>query len=171
VIRSSLICAAALGAALVAAGCGSGGGSSPGPADYRVDIYDGWPPIVKHKRVGGYLESSWYDVPGVPITISIDTRRADETGSPAASADLARIQTTKLPGYRERGMRWIRLGGRPVLRWSFDVPGDQSRIEYFFEECGISFVVRGSMETEEFKIYAESTRAMTKTIEVPDCDE
>jgi hypothetical protein len=148
---------------VVFAGCG-GGSSSPNPADYKVKIFNGWPQDQNQEQVGGYTESSWHD-PAVPkdITITIDSRVADEAGSPAANADLARIQTTQLSGYRERGMKRIKLGGRPTVQWSFDF-ADESRVDLFFEECGISFLVRGLATPVSFEALSESFREMTSTI-------
>jgi len=119
-------------------------------------------------RVGSYTESSWHD-PAVPkdITITIDSRAADEAGSPAANADLARIQTNQLSGYRERGMKRVKLGGRPTIQWAFDM-GEESRVDFFFEECGISFVVRGKATPFSFESLSESFREMTSTIKA-DC--
>jgi hypothetical protein len=144
-------------------GCG-GSGNTPDPVDYKVNIFNGWPQDQNQERVGSYIESSWHD-PASPkeITITIDSRAADEAGSPAANADLARIQTTQLNGYRERGMKRVKLGGRPTVQWAFDI-ADESRVDFFFEECGISFVVRGLATPFSFESLSESFREMTSTI-------
>ena len=155
--KLSLTCAVALVAVVALTGCGSSDPSGPG--DYQAGVYEGWPQIVKNEQVEGYLENAWQDPAYEYVIIAFDTRASDETAPPLASAQLARIQTTKLVGYRERGMRWIRLGGRPAVRWSFNV-GDRSHIEFFFEECGISFLVRGTMGLPGFSALSESMREM-----------
>lgn len=147
------------------AGCG-GSEESSGPADYQVDI-ETWTQIADHKKVEGYVESAWHDPPYPFVIIAIDTRSSDETAPPLASAQLARIQTTKLVGYKERGMRWIRLAGRPAVRWAFNV-GDKAHIEYFFEECGISFLVRGTTALAGYTPITEHMRQMATTIRT-DC--
>ncbi len=167
-LRSSLACGTALLAILaLLAGCGSS--SQADPAAYRADIYDDWPQIENHKQVEGYDESAWRDPAYTYVIITIDSRAADETGSPLENAQLARVQTTRLHGYRERGMKWIRLGGRPAVRWAFDV-GKQANIRWFFEECGVSFLVRGTTGLYGFQALSESMREMAATIK-PACDE
>jgi hypothetical protein len=136
---------------------------------YDVEIFNGWPQDVSDKKVGGYLESSWHDPASAAVTITIDSRASDETGSPRADAELAQIQTSKLPGYRERGLKRIKLGGRPAVQWAFDVPGE-ARVDYFFEECGTSIVVLGSTTPVSFEALSESFREMAATIKVA-CDE
>jgi hypothetical protein len=160
-IRTTLICAAILSAAAISlAGCGS---SDPAaPTDYKVEAFS-WPQIAKHKPVEGYVESAWHDPAYSYVVLAVDTRSSDETASPQASAQLARIQTTKLSGYKERGVKWIRLSGRPALRWAFDL-GNRAHIEYFFEECGISFVVRGTSGLPGFSSISETFRAIATTI-------
>jgi hypothetical protein len=163
IVRAGVI----LVASLLVAGCG-GGSSSSDPSDYKVDILNGWSQITKEKRVGGYTENAWRD-PVSPI-IAIDTRPADETGSPMANADLAKIQTYQLPGYRERGVKRIKLGRRPAVQWGFDTANERSGIDFFFEECGISFIVRGTMGTVAFEAFEDSFREMAETIKAG-CDE
>jgi len=153
--------------ALAVAGCG---GSSPAdPAAYHADIYTDWPQLKKHKQVEGWDESAWRDPAYTYVIITIDSRATDETGSALQNAQLARIQTTKLHGYKERGMRWIKLGGKPTVRWSFDM-GEQANIRWFFEECGVSFVVRGTTGLYGFTALSESMREMAATIKVNGCE-
>ncbi|MDX6602218.1 MAG: hypothetical protein QOF13_1420 [Solirubrobacterales bacterium] len=156
-----------LAVALCTGGCGGSDGPTR-PARYDITINNGWPQIEDEKQVAGFLESAWRDPVG-PI-IAINTRLSDEIGSPMANAQLAQIQTSKLPGYRERGLKRIKLGGRPVVRWAFDMPKEESRFELFFEECGTSFIVRGSMGTVGFEAFVDSFSEMASTIKV-NCDE
>jgi hypothetical protein len=154
-------------AALILSDGDSQGGPTR-PAHYDVAINNGWPRTDDEKQVSGYLESAWRDPVGP--TIAIDTRLADETGSPMANAELAQIQTSKLPGYRERGLRREKLGGRPVVTWGFDVSNEESGFELFFEECGTTFIVRGAMATIAFEAFARDFREITSSIKVH-CDE
>lgn len=112
-------------------------------AQYDAGIANSWAPDGSDRRVGDYLESSWRYPGNRAAAFTIYSRMADETGSPAAAADLARVQIHKLPGYRERGLKDVRLRGLPAVRWAFDLPGTVYA-EYFFEECGISLVTRAS---------------------------
>jgi hypothetical protein len=153
-------------AALILSGGGSKGPTRP--AHYDVAINNGWPRTDDEKQVSGYLESAWRDPVGP--TIAIDTRLSDETGSPMANAELAQIQTSKLPGYRERGLRREKLEGRPVVTWGFDVSNEESGFELFFEECGTTFIVRGAMGTIAFEAFARDFREVTSSIKVH-CDE
>lgn len=153
---------------LCTGGCGGGDEEADHPARYQITINNGWPQIEDEKEVAGFLESAWLDPVG-PI-IAINTRLADETGSPMANAQLARIQTSKLPDYRERVFKKIRLGGRPTVKWGFDISKDESRMEFFFEECDTAFIVRGSMGTIGYEAFTGSFSDMTSTLKA-DCDE
>jgi hypothetical protein len=135
---------------------------------YDVELFNGWPQDENDKRVGSYLESAWHDPALLTTVIAIDARESDETGSPLAEAELARIQTNQLPDYRERGLKKIVLGGKPTVRWAFDVTGER-RIDYFFEECGTDIVVRGTTPPGTFSSLSESFRSIASTIKVV-CD-
>ncbi len=112
-------------------------------ARYAAGVSGGWRQDSSDRRVGDYLESSWHYPANREAAFTIYSRLADGTASPAVAADLARVQTDKLPGYRERGLKEVELRGNPAVRWTFGLPG-AIYVEYFFEECGISFVARGS---------------------------
>jgi hypothetical protein len=157
---------AALAAGLLLAGCG-GGSESAEPGDYHVEINNGWNQFSKDKKIGGYIESAWRD-PESPI-IAIDTRASDETGSPMASADLARVQTSGLPGYRDLEVKpQITLGGHQMVQWGFHTADERAGYDLFFEDCGISFIVRGTMGTRSYWDYVRAFREMAKTIKA-DC--
>jgi hypothetical protein len=164
---AALLTILALTGAFALAGCGGGSEGPSAPAHYHVKIYNGWPQETDEEQVGRYLENEWYDPADNEITITIDSRIADETGSPIANAELARIQTANLPHYRERGLKRIRLGGRPTVQWAYDLAGE-SRLAFFFEECGTDFLVRGRAFMVE--PYAGAFREMASTIKVA-CDE
>jgi hypothetical protein len=163
VIRAGVV----LAISLFIAGCG--GSSEPDrPATYKITINNGWPKVVDEKKVAGFLESAWRDPVGP--TVAVNTRLASETGSPMYNAQLAQIQTSKMPGYRERGMKRLKVGGRPVVYWAFDVANEESRVEYFFEECDTLFILRGAMGTVGYEAFARDWRAFTASIK-PDCNE
>lgn len=153
---------------LVIVGCG-GSSSSPDPAAYDVEPFNGWPQITNEEKVGGYVENAWRD-PESPI-FAVDSRPAEETGSPMANADLALVQTRELPGYKERWLKKVKLAGRPTIEWAFDTADERSGIDFFFEECGVSFVTRGTMGQIAFEALSQSMREMTRTVKVKGCDE
>jgi|GEM_PF-2682106 len=157
-----------LAALLLMAGCGSSD-KTVDPTAYDVEPFNGWPQITKEEKVGGYVENAWLD-PASPI-FAVDSRPADETGSPTASAGLALVQTHELPGYKERWMKKVNLAGRPTIELAFDTADERSGIDFFFEECGISFVTRGTMGQVAFAALSQSMREMTRTIKVKDCEE
>jgi hypothetical protein len=166
-IKLVLFAAALLALTAGVAGCGSSSGPDR-PVTYKITINNGWPKTADEKEVDGFLESAWLDPVGP--TFAVNTRLASETGSPMYNAQLAQIQTSQMPGYRERGMKREKVGGRPVVRWSFDVANEESRVEYFFEECDTLFITRGAMGTYGFEAFAADWRAYTASIK-PDCDE
>jgi hypothetical protein len=168
VIKLTVTVAVALLTALLLTSCG--GSSKPvDPSAYSLTII-GWPQVKKEEKVGGYIENAWRD-PESPI-IAVDTRAAsDDVGSPMANADLARIQTSELPGYKERGFKRVKLGSRSAVSFAFDSAAERAGIDFFFEECGISFVVRGTMGQYGFEVIAPSIREMAESIKVKDCDE
>jgi hypothetical protein len=163
------VTAVLLAALLLLTGCGSS--SKPAdPSAYDIEIFNGWPQVKKEEKTGGYIENAWRD-PESPI-IAVDTRAAgDETGSPMANADLARVQTSEIPDYKERGLKRVKLGSRPAVQWAYDTADERAGIDFFFEECGISFVIRGTMGQIAFEALAPSIREMAETIKVKGCDE
>jgi hypothetical protein len=153
IVAGVLVVLAAIAAAAVLLGDDSDDSPSVDPyitahqnyhqAQYDTAIVNAWAQAGNDRRAGGYLESSWRYPLDQAAAFTVYSRTAGETGSPAAAADLARVQTHKLPGYHERGLKEIELRGIPAVRWSFDLAGTVY-VEHFFEECGIDLVLRGS---------------------------
>jgi hypothetical protein len=153
-ISTAAVAIAATLAVFALAGCGSEGGAeaeapavkrpSADPPDFHQTEYDvntTWEQEVSDKRVGYYLESIWHD-PAVPqYKLLIDSRASEGTPPPLASAELARLQVSWLPDYRELGFE--KSTGHPAIRWTYYL-GGAHRFEYFFAECGISIALRGS---------------------------
>jgi hypothetical protein len=180
-IVGSLALVAGLAAALIFSGCG-GGGSDQATAEarpksvpphfyqarYDVIIYNGWPQYESDKRVGNYLESAWHDGGNEAVDILIDSRASDGTGSPMASAELARLQAERLPGYQARTFKKTMIGTQPAVRLGFVAAG-KGYFDYFFERCGTSFIARGWMPPSEFASYTGSVHAMASSIKVV-CD-
>jgi hypothetical protein len=107
---------------------------------YDAGIINAWPQEKNDQPVGDSLKSTWrYKTEKFTIV----STPADEASPPAAAANAARLEKQDLPSYRERGLKEIRLRGIPAVRWSYDLSGN-TYVEYYFEECGISFVARGS---------------------------
>lgn len=180
-IAASLALVAGLAAALVLSGCGGGRSdqatAEPRPksvpphfhqAHYDVRIYNGWPQYESDKRIGSYLESAWHDGGNAAVDILIDSRASDDTGSPIANAELARIQAEQLPSYRARDLKKIMIGTQPAVQLGFALPG-KAYFDYFFERCGTSIIIRGWMPPSYFATYAESFREMASSIKVV-CD-
>lgn len=161
------IIAAAILIALSSALSGCGDSEASQPARYEIVTNNGWPQGADEKRVDGFLEDSWHNPVG-PV-IRVLTRLSSETGSPMVNAQLAQVQFSGVPGYRERRLQRIELGGRPAVSWGFDLADGESGIAYFFEECDTSFIVRGSMSTVGFESYAGSFHDMAASIKA-DCD-
>jgi hypothetical protein len=161
-------------------GCGSDGSSdataksrpkSEPPLYHQAeyDVETGWEPEAGDKRVGGYLESVWHDPASFSSKLRIASRPSDGAPTPLAAADLARIQTNWMPDYRERSFKKVKIGGHQAIRWAADAAGE-SRIEYFFEECGTSIVFRGSTSPvayEDFSRFYGIVASRTKVV----CDE
>jgi hypothetical protein len=157
IVAGVLVVLTAIAVGAVLLGCGS---SSDQPSierritehqnyhqkQYDAGIANPWPLVQSDRRVGDYLETSWY-YPGNPAaTFTIYSRTADETGSPTAAADLARVQTLRLPDYSEGDLKEEQIRNNPAVRWNFNL-GDAVYVELFFEECGIDFVVRETAPT------------------------
>lgn len=137
-------------------------------AQYAAGVSSGWPQDASDQHVGGYLESAWHDPASTETTFVIDSRDAGEAGPPMVSAELARLQTQHLPKYRERGRSWVRLRGQPAIRWAYDVAGE-AHLDYFFEECDTSFVVRGTTPPVAWDALAPFFRGMA-TVITANCD-
>jgi hypothetical protein len=137
-------------------------------AQYDAGIANAWAPDGSDRRIGSYLESSWRYPFNQAAAFTIYSSTAGETGSPAAAADLARVQIHKLPGYRERGQKEIRLRGIPAVRWTFGLPGTVY-VEYFFEECGIGLITRASAPAGIWDELASLFQRMA-TLTTANCD-
>ncbi len=130
---------------------------------YDAGVSSGWPQIAGDRPVGNFLESSWYDPASKEIQYIIDSAASDDAAAPMAMAELARAQARELKDYRERGLRWIKLRGNPVVRWAYDA-GEFSRIEFFIEECGVSIVARGVIPKISYETFSRFYRGMAYTI-------
>lgn len=151
---------------LFVAGCGDGGSSdatAEGPRpkseppiyhQKEYDVNTTWDQGVSDRKVGSYLESIWHDQASFSSRLIIDSRPAEGAPSPLAAAELSRAQANWLPKYRERSLKRVRLGKRSAIRWAYYAAGED-RIEYFFEECGTSFVFRGSTLPIAYEPFSE----------------
>jgi hypothetical protein len=179
--KSAIVSATAwLAALLVLSSCG---GSSDQPSvdprvaerqnyhqkQYDAGIANPWPIDRSDERVGGYLETSWHAPGAEAATFTIYSRTGDETGSPAATANVALVQTRKLPDYREGGVKAERLRETPAVRWSFDL-GEIEYVEHFFEECGIDFIVREAAPPERWKALSPFFEEMSEMVSAK-CDD
>jgi hypothetical protein len=134
----------------------------------RYDVETNWVQETSDKRTGAYLESVWHDPASFSSKLLIDSRSAAGTAPPLAAAELARVQASRMPGYRELGFKKVKLGGHPAMRLSF-FGGGEDWIEYFFEECGTSIVFRGSTSPIALAPFSRFYGAVASTLEVR-CD-
>jgi hypothetical protein len=178
IVAGVLVGLAAIAVGAVLLGCGSSDDPSADPfssahqnyhqKQYAVAIANSWPADPSDLKVGDYLETSWH-YPVTPVaTFTVYSRTADETGSPEAAADLARVQMRRLPDYHERGMEKIEIRDTSAVRWSFDL-ADTVYVEYFFEECGIDLVARGSAPADTWGELASFFPEMATSI-TANCD-
>lgn len=127
------------------------------PPLYHQEEYDfetTWNQGLSDRKVGSYLESVWHDPAIYSSELMIDSRPAEGAPPPLIAAELSRAQANWLPKYRERGLKRVKLGKRPAIRWAYYAAGED-RIEYFFEECGTSFIFRGSTAPISYEPFAE----------------
>jgi hypothetical protein len=135
----------------------------------RYDIETGWEQETSDKRVGAYLESAWHDFASFSSKILIDSRTSAGAAPPLVAAELARVQANRLPGFRDRGIKRVKLGHYPAIRWSFFGAG-KDWVEYFFEECGTSLVFRGSTSPIALEDFSRFYREIASGIKIR-CDE
>lgn len=180
IVASGLVVLAAVAVGAMLLGCGS---SSDQPSidprvaerqnyhqkQYDAGISNPWPIDRSDQRVGGYLETSWHAPAAGAATFTIYSRTGDETGSPAAAANLALVQTRKLPDYREGGVKAEKLRDTPAVRWAFDL-GEIEYVEHFFEECGIDFIVREAAPPKLWKDLSPFFEEMSEMVSAK-CDD
>lgn len=180
IVASFLVVLAAIAVGAVLAGCGSSSDQPSVPPrvaerqnyhqkQYDAGISNPWPIDRSDRRVGAYLETSWHAPAAGAATFTIYSRTADETGSPAAAANLALVQTSKLPDYREGGVKAEKLRETPSVRWSFEL-GELAYVEHFFEECGIDFIVREAAPPERWEALRPFFEEMSEMVSAK-CDE
>jgi hypothetical protein len=169
--------------ALAASGCGGSSDSeeskastverpSAEPPVYHLAEYDmetGWTKETLDRKEGDYLESVWHDPASFSSKLIIDSRPAEGAPPPMMSAELTRTQANWLPKYRERSLKRVNLGGHPAIRLAFFAAGED-RIEYFFEECGVSIAFRGSTVPIAYEPFSEFYGTVASRIK-PVCEE
>jgi hypothetical protein len=133
----------------------------------EYDVETTWEQEASDKRQGGYLESVWHDPGGPEYKMAIDSRPSDGTAPPLASAELAQLQVSDLPGYRETGFKKANIYGRPAIRWTYNLD-DTHHYAYFFAECGVSIVLRGPgpIGVDDFGFFYDTVTSRIK----PVCD-
>jgi len=169
-------------ATLALGGCGSdssggdGGTSavkrpSANPPNFHQTEYDletTWEQEASDKREGSYLVSVWHD-PAVPeFKMTIDSRPSDGTAPPLASAELARQQISRLPGYQEHSFAKVMTDGHQTIRWTYTL-GNTNQFAYFFAECGVSISLHGPgpRGASAFAYFYDTVSSRVK----PVCDE
>lgn len=176
----SLVAVALLATLLALPGCGGDDSADatakPRPKSepplYHQKEYDaetGWEQDVSDRKVGSYLESVWHDPASFSSKLIIDSRPAEGSPSPLIAAELSRAQANWLPNYRERSLKKVKLGQRSAIRWAYHAAGE-GRIEYFFEECGTSFMFRGSTAPIAFGPFSEFYGVVASRVKAL-CDE
>ena len=170
--------------ALLACGCGSGDDdskesdastvkrpSSSGTV-YHLAEYDmetGWTNETLDQKEGPYLESVWHDPASFSSKLVIDSRPAAGAPAPMAAAEFTRMQANWLLKYKELVLKRVKLGGQPAVRLAYFAAGED-RIHYFFEECGVSIVFRGSTVPIAYRPFTEFYGIVASRIK-PVCDE
>lgn len=127
------------------------------PPLYHQKEYDAettWDLGVSDRKAGSYLESIWHDPAIYSSRLIIDSRPAEGAPPPLTAAELSRVQANWLPKYRERSLKRVKLGERSAIRFAYYAAGED-RIEYFFEECGTSFIFRGSTLPIAYESFSE----------------
>jgi hypothetical protein len=120
----------------------------------EYDAETTWDNDASDKRVGTYLESVWHDPASPTATLLINSRPSEGTPTPLATAEQARIQANRLPDYRERSFKKVKLGRQPMTRFAYDAEGE-SYIAYFFELCNTNITARGSSDPGLFENFSE----------------
>ena len=179
---------AAIGGLLVAvalsiSGCGSASSNAPSPpepkavrqnlgglplfhqADYDIEIYRGWTREKNDEKAGPYLESAWNDPASDEIILFVDSRAGVEDGSSRREAERAREKASRSPDYHERSFDSVGLGGHRAIRWVFR-EGHTRWLEFFFDQCGIGIVTRGTAIPTSFGTLGESFQEMSSSIGV-----
>lgn len=181
IVAGALVGIAAVGVVVVLLTADSSNSSDGNPADagiipanyqnyhqvqFGIAITNSWQldRSDRRPRVGDYLESTWLYPSHPAAGVAVYSRSSKGSGSPAADADLAQVQTKGLPDYQERGLKSISLRGNPAVRWNFAL-ADTVYLEYFLEECGVSLVFRGSAPRnvwpELASIFDENAKSIT----------
>ena len=85
------------------------------------------------------------------------------------AAELTRMQANWLPKYKEIALKRVKLGGHSAIRLAYFAAGED-RIYYFFEECGVSIVFRGSTVPIAYEPFSEFYGVVASRIK-PLCEE
>jgi len=182
--RGAALAIGLIALALFASGCGSSNEdgeesaaaivkrpSSNGTV-YHLAEYDmetGWTNETLDQKEGPYLESVWHDPASFSSKLIIDSRPAEGALPPMAAAEFTRMQANWLPQYKEIALKRVKLGKRSAIRLAYFAAGED-RIYYFFEECGVSIVFRGSTTHIAYEPFSEFYGTVASRVK-PLCDE
>lgn len=131
---------------------------------YTAGVSSAWPEFRNDKRVGDYMESAWHDGVNWGTRFVVDARSSNGAHSPMETALLLRAHAQRLPRYEELGLKKVTLRGNSAVRWAFNIAG-RPRLDYFFEECDVSFVTRGTSPPGTFRNFADDFRGLSYSVE------
>lgn len=114
----------------------------------------------------GFYTNRWRDP-----TDPDNTYVRSDGGNPARVSDPVAIseglveQVRQAEGYYEYSYGPEMLEGRETARWVYELEGD-TRVDYFFVECGKGLAVVGSTSAERFESLAPTYRAIASSAKV-----
>jgi hypothetical protein len=170
--------AALLVAALFLSSCGGSSDATAGqevkaePPLYHQALYDfetfnGAVQVESDKRIGDTLESVWADPNNAQATIAV-IASTESPNSPREEAELSREQMKRLPGYRGRSFKAVKLRGRPATQWTYEIAGI-GRSTYFFEACDVHYAFIANAFEKPFGIPIELRYRRIAKLIVPVC--
>jgi hypothetical protein len=173
--------------ALVVAGCGgdkAGGGEvvtfqrtaqTRPPADrpsvaqatlFTIRVPAGWE-RKDSTLAGGIQRSEWRD-PASPSTSVLVDAVAEATSTPEERARRNRDRGAAKPGYRERQLAAVTLGGREGFVWDYELSGRRI-VDYFLNDCGDGYAVQGTAPPDVFDRQAPRFRAAAASLRSAHC--
>jgi len=95
----------------------------------------------------GFVRSQWRDPADPNTSLSIDT--GEEETPPESKAETVRADTRQDPAYQELSFAPRLISGMTGQKWMFRL-GDDQRVDYFVNDCGVGLAVLGSTSAVRF---------------------
>src|SRR5829696_9220595 len=130
---------------------------------YSVDVPSDWTLVKDEVENEGFVRSQWRDPADPNTSLSIDT--GEEETPPESKAETVRADTRQDPAYQELSFAPRLISGMTGQKWMFRL-GDDQRVDYFVNDCGMGLAVLGSTSAVRFAALEDTFSQVAQSLEL-----